>query len=125
MRHVLTLVVTHKTDPQKGGQISMGEVRMPAMTFTEKVAAYFLAHEGEWLDGELFRPVGGKYAYRSRISDCRTNLGMHIENRKRLVGRRDGTPCADCVSEYRYLAPKDDKHVSDAADLNTPWGLRS
>lgn len=96
------------------------------MTFTEKVAAYFIAHEGEWLDGELFRPVGGKYAYRSRISDCRTNLGMHIENRKRLVGRRtDGTPCAPCVSEYKYTAPKADIPASGAADLNTPWGLRS
>lgn len=85
-------------------------------TFTARVAAYFKAHPGEWLDGDSFRNIGGKYAYRTRISDCRVDLGMRIENRKRRVG---GGPV---ISEYRYLPDAPD-HVSATHDLNA-WGLR-
>jgi len=67
-----------------------------SQTYRDAVAEHFRAHPGIWLDGMAFASVGGCYAFRTRISDCRTQLGMQIENRQRRVGRR-------IVSEYRYL----------------------
>ena len=65
-------------------------------TFRDKVAVYLKSRPGEWVDGRVLAQVGGAYAWRSRVSDCRRSLGMTIENRQRKVG--DVT-----VSEYRYL----------------------
>lgn len=63
-------------------------------SFTLKVADYFKARPGVWLDGNELATVGGCYAWRSRISDCR-KLGMTVDNRQRKVGPRT-------ISEYRY-----------------------
>ena len=65
--------------------------------FREAVAAYLKAHEGQWVDGMTLAQMGGQYAWRSRVSDCRRDLGMTIENRQRRVGRR-------VISEYRYVS---------------------
>ena len=65
-------------------------------TFRDDLAAYLRARSGEWLDGMELAHVGGCYAYRTRLSECRTQLGMTIENRQRKVG--DIT-----VSEYRFV----------------------
>ena len=65
-------------------------------TFLEDVAALFSRRPGEWIDGLTVAAVGGAYAWRTRVSECRTKLGMVIENRVRSEGRRK-------VSEYRYL----------------------
>jgi hypothetical protein len=51
--------------------------------------------------------LGGQYAWRSRVSDCRLTLGMTIENRQRKVGKRT-------ISEYRYR-PAD---LFEAAGVN-------
>lgn len=72
------------------------------MSLTERVAAYFKARPGEWIDGRFLMPVGGAYASRSRISDCRTTLGMVIENRQRRITTDRGT---FTISEYRYCPP--------------------
>ncbi len=66
------------------------------MSYIEAVADLFRARPGEWIDGMTIAQSGGIYAWRSRISDCRTQLGMTIENRERRVGRR-------IVSEYRFV----------------------
>jgi len=65
-------------------------------TFRDAVASHFILHRGEWIDGMDLAGIGGLYAWRSRISECRTQLAMCIENRQRKVGRRT-------VSEYRYV----------------------
>jgi len=85
---------------------------------TERVADFLRAHVGRWIDASEFEALGGRQAWRTRISDCRTKLGMHIENRVRYIGEH----AADCpalqawdiegacmcnrplivVSEYRY-----------------------
>lgn len=70
-------------------------------SLTEAVAQHFRAHPGEWLDGIEFQHIGGIYAWRSRISGCRTELGMVIENRQRRIKRPDGSMFV--VSEYRYV----------------------
>ena len=87
------------------------------MTFTEKVAALFISRPSTWLDGREIAQYGGAYAWRSRIADCRVQLGMHIDNRQRREGKA-------VRSEYRYT-PAEDIPATGAADLNTPWGLRS
>jgi hypothetical protein len=73
------------------------------MTFRDRVAAFLQQHEGEWLPATAFEPVGGRQAWRTRIAECRTVLGMTIENRCRKVARKDGSSYT--LSEYRYLAP--------------------
>lgn len=69
-------------------------------SFRDRVADYFKARPGVWIDGRAFESVGGRYAWRSRIADCRTELGMDIENRQRRV-TQDGRTFK--ISEYRFL----------------------
>ncbi len=71
------------------------------MNFTARVAAYFKTQPGVWIDGRTLESVGGRYAWRSRVSDCRTQLGMDIENRQRRVKTEGGQTFV--ISEYRYL----------------------
>lgn len=70
-------------------------------TFTARVADYFQTHPGEWIDTRTLEVLGGRNAWRTRVSDCRTQLGLTIENRQRRVEAQDGTPYV--VSEYRYV----------------------
>mgnify|MGYP003677792549 FL=1 len=65
------------------------------MTFVAAVADYFQHRPGVWVNGITLSHVGGCYAWRSRVSDCR-RLGMRIDNRLRTGV--DG----QTVSEYRY-----------------------
>jgi len=64
-------------------------------TFRDRVEEYFRARPDQWIDGLAIAQVGGAYAWRSRVSDCRT-LGMTIENRQRKVGEVT-------ISEYRFV----------------------
>ena len=68
------------------------------LTFRDRVAAFFEAHPDQWIDGLVIAQIGGCYASRTRISECRQQLHMSIENRVRRIGRR-------AVSEYRYTPP--------------------
>ena len=63
--------------------------------YRNAVADLFRSQPHVWIDGMAIAQVGGCYASRTRISNCRRQLGMCIENRQRKVGRRT-------VSEYRY-----------------------
>lgn len=64
-------------------------------TYRDIVAAYLTARRGQWVSGMDLAKIGGAYAWRTRVSDCRTQLGLTIENRVRA--RLDGVR----VSEYR------------------------
>lgn len=68
------------------------------LTYCARVAAYFKAHPGQWVDGRVLATIGGAYAWRTRVSECRTQLGMVVKNRERKV---DGYT----VSEYRLELP--------------------
>jgi len=74
---------------------------MPRATFVHRVAEHFKVHVGQWIDGRDLEVIGGRYAWRSRVSDCRKFLGMTIENRQRHSIGKDGTRYT--ISEYRYL----------------------
>ena len=95
---------------------------MKDSSFRDRVANYLKSHPHTWVDGMTLAELGGQYAWRSRISDARTQLGMVIENRQRTV--RDhaeqcpgiqawdipgacqcGKPKRYVVSEYRYVPP--------------------
>lgn len=69
-------------------------------SFVSRVAAYFQQHPGQWIDGKDLEGIGGRYAWRSRVSDCRTKFGMDIVNRQRHVALADGTVIT--ISEYQF-----------------------
>jgi hypothetical protein len=51
------------------------------ITFRDRVADVFRANANEWLHWTHLARVGGQLAWRTRISDCRLELGMAIENK--------------------------------------------
>lgn len=69
-------------------------------TNTDAVRSFFTAHPGEWISALDLERVGGRQAWRTRVSDCRTQYGMTIENRQRNMRTPDGYVR---VSEYRYV----------------------
>lgn len=73
------------------------------MNFTQRVADHFVAHPGQWIDGEALRLVGGRAGYRTRISDARRQFGMDIRNRLKRQRLHDGSQFV--VSEYQYRPP--------------------
>ena len=68
-----------------------------SIAYRDKVAGLFRASPGTWIDGLTVASRGGAYAWRTRVSDCRVQLGMVIENRVRAL--ENGSK----VSEYRYM----------------------
>lgn len=70
------------------------------MTRVEAVASLLQSRSPEWVDGRELAQVGGAYAWRTRVSDARKQLGLRIENRVRTV--RDGERTWK-VSEYRTV----------------------
>jgi hypothetical protein len=90
------------------------------MTFTNRVAAYFKAQPNVWIDGVALETVGGRYAWRSRVSDCRTALGMDIQNRQQRQTDADGRTWV--ISWYMYTPSADERPAVLVAghDLNQP-----
>ena len=71
------------------------------MSRRDRIAAHFKQLPNRWIDGEELRGPGGRYAWRTRLSECRRELGMDIENRERKIGQVT-------VSEYRYVPEMED-----------------
>lgn len=69
-------------------------------TFTDAVADLFRARPNQWIDAKDIMAVGGLYAWRTRLSDCRRAFGMAIENEWHTE-RRDGRTFR--VSRYRWV----------------------
>ena len=69
-----------------------------SLSYRDAVAALFKANPGVWIDGLEIARYGGAYAHRTRVSDCRTQLGMTIENRVRRMPNSQRK-----VSEFRYV----------------------
>lgn len=89
-------------------------------TFRDAVADYLKGNQGQWVDGMVLQQIGGCYAWRTRLSECRTKLGMVVENRQRRVRDHEpgcaalsawdiegachcGRPATQVISEYRYV----------------------
>ena len=73
------------------------------MSRLDVLEAFFKAWPGLWIDGMEIARLAGAYAWRTRVSELRTQRGMTIENRQRRIGKR-------CVSEYRW-AQSEVSHV--------------
>lgn len=78
--------------------LDLCESRAPSLA--DRLARYFQAHPGQWLDGLTLAKVAGAYAWRSRCSDLRKR-GMTIENRIERHLKADGTQCVRSL--YRYV----------------------
>jgi hypothetical protein len=66
------------------------------MSLTDRLEKFFRAHPGMWIDGMELARFAGSYAWRTRASELRTQRGMAIKNRVRVVGGRK-------VSEYQFV----------------------
>lgn len=66
------------------------------MSLTEHVRELFVSRPNEWIDGRELAKVGGYAAWRTRLSECRREFGMVIENT--VIRHEDYT-----VSKYRYV----------------------
>lgn len=94
--------ITSATPPETVRQIAdvacaYGRPKGP--TYRDALAAYFNARPNEWIGGLELATVSGMYAWRTRVSECRTQLGMNIQNRVRTL--ENGVK----VSEYRVVTP--------------------
>lgn len=49
--------------------------------FTLRVAEYFKARPLQWVDARELEAVGGRQAWRTRLSEARRFYGMTIENK--------------------------------------------
>ena len=68
-------------------------------TYVARVAALFQSQPNVWIPGMKIAPIGGIYAWRTRISDCRNfPFSLDIRNRQRRVRRPDGSSYV--ISEY-------------------------
>lgn len=76
------------------------------MSLRDRVADYFRARPNTWIDGMELAKVGGCYASRTRIAECRTQLGMTIANR--VIRRADG----QARSEYKFEPPMGQARLS-------------
>ena len=76
------------------------------MTLRDRLADYLKDPEqaGAWIDGRDLATIAGQYAWRTRLSECRTKLGMTIDNRQRVL---EGAHGRYTVSEYKYVPPED------------------
>lgn len=69
--------------------------------FTDAVVAYFRARPWQWIAAVDLEHVGGRQAWRTRVSEARhAPYWLPIRNRVRTVQRADGSTFR--LSEYRY-----------------------
>lgn len=67
-------------------------------TLRDAVAAHFRAHPNRWISAYELMELGGRMAWRTRVSEVR-RMGLAIENRV----ERDSAGVAQ--SFYRYVPP--------------------
>jgi hypothetical protein len=90
--------------------------------YREAVAAVFQAKPNVWLPARKFYKAGGQNGWRTRISQCRVELKMQIDNKGTIrVRRADGT-LKYILSLYRYV-PAVSETEQTGHDVNA-WSLR-
>ena len=70
------------------------------LAFREAVAQVFRAQPNRWLSAYQLMQVGGALAFRTRVSECRTQLGMDVINKV----ERDANGVAQSFYMYRPAA---------------------
>ena len=69
------------------------------MSTLQRTAAVFRRHRRRWISALVLVRAGGLLAWRSRVSECRTQLGMDIKQ------KTDYTP-RGARSFYRYVGKR-------------------
>jgi hypothetical protein len=70
-------------------------------TYRDRVAAYFKAKPGQWIEWHELAAIGGAMAWRTRVSDCRQPFekgGLEMDIVNKVHKLPDGTK----VSAYMY-----------------------
>jgi hypothetical protein len=70
-------------------------------SLNDKLEAVFKARPYEWIDGKELAEIAGGYAWRTRVSNLRTQRGMEIGND--VVKRWDAQGKPYKTSYYRYV----------------------
>ena len=92
--------------------------------YRDAVAAVFKAKPNVWLPSRHFYKPGGACGWRTRISECRTELHMNVRPNKTIRVRRADGSLKYRLSLYCYAPPAEPVAVpSDGHDLNE-WSLR-
>ncbi len=74
---------------------------MTRQNYLDRMEAFFREHPMEWLDARDLMPIGGTFAFRTRISDCRLKRGMQIDNDLRRLTLENGEVIIK--SFYRFV----------------------
>lgn len=72
--------------------------------FRDRIAEKFRQQPNTWISAYALMQIGGALAFRTRVSECRTQLGMTVENKV----ERDANGVAQSFYRYRpaYLQPQ-------------------
>lgn len=88
-----------------------------ACTLSDRLADFFRARPGVWVDGRVLSEIGGCYAWRTRLSELRRPpFNMDIRNRQRRVRRPDGRGTYT-VSEYYYF---EERRIGEGVTVGAP-----
>lgn len=79
--------------------------------YTTAVVNYFEARPNQWISAYELMAVGGKMAWRSRVSNARRDFQMTIENK--VVRDAEGV----ATSYYRFVKPADAKVYEDLIQI--------
>ena len=71
-----------------------------SQSLRDVVAAHFRAHPNQWVSAYTLMEIGGRMAWRTRVSDVR-RMGLTIENQV----QRDGAGVAQSFYRYRPKSP--------------------
>lgn len=78
-------------------------------TYRTAVADYFRARPNIWISHRRFLRIGGECAWRTRISECRTQLGMTIAHKTVTLRRRvagEAEPVIVAQITFRKFIPR-------------------
>ncbi len=88
------------------------------MTLTDQMAAYFRAHPHRWIHWDRLIAIGGRGGWRTRVSECRAELGMAIE-KPRVRERRSPSGKKYRVVFYRYAPPRTLLEIAERSEEMT------
>jgi hypothetical protein len=86
------------------------------LSLTQRLAEFFHARPGQWIDGRTLGSVAGSYGWRTRCSELRrAPFFMAIKNRQRHV-RLDGRTIT--ISEYAWVREKTIESAAAGVDAS-------
>ena len=105
--------------PVGAGKPMVAQLQQHDDSLTARLARFFRARPGAWIDGRDLANVAGCYAWRTQVSKLRrAPFNMTIENRQTRASRAGGG--VFILSAYRYLpAPTSES----SASLTFSWLL--